>query len=74
MGKWYVSEINSAFRLMRYEVVIKEKEKIVGEGMFKMLVKVFGVPEIMSNCCGAEVKDGLCEDCLEHCTPVYIFG
>lgn len=59
---------------MRYEVVIKEKEKIVGEGMFKMLVKVFGVPEIMSNCCGAEVKDGLCEDCLEHCTPVYIFG
>ena len=29
MGKWYVSEINSALRLMKYEVVIKEKEKIV---------------------------------------------
>lgn len=59
---------------MKYEVIVKEKEQIVGEKTFEMLLKVFGEPEIMSNCCGAKIKGGLCEDCLEHCKPIYIFG
>ncbi len=53
---------------------INGKEKDLTNEEFEFVRFTLGEPEIISNCCGCEVIQDICQDCYEHCKVVYLFS
>lgn len=53
---------------------INGKEKELTNEEFEFVRFTLGDPEKISNCCGCEVIQGICQDCYEHCETVYLFS
>lgn len=55
------------------QCIINGKPKMVTEEELEVLKQILCVPDIISNCCGANIKDGRCWDCNSLCEKVYVF-
>lgn len=55
------------------ECLIRGKTKFLTEEEFEVVKQILFSPDVISNCCGADVKDGRCWDCNSLCEKVYVF-
>lgn len=58
----------------RYDVILPSgKERNYNAEEYGEVVRLYGEPEIISNCCGERCSHGKCMDCGENCVEVYKF-
>lgn len=56
------------------ECIVSGRSKMVSEEEFEVVKQILFSPEVVSNCCSADILgDDICSDCKEHCGKVYIF-
>jgi len=61
-------------QLKDIECIINDKSRYVSEEELEVLKQILCHPDIISNCCSADIiGEDICSDCKEHCGRVYLF-
>lgn len=56
------------------ECLIGEKRRLITREELEVLEQILlSKPTVISKCCEAEVKEGICSDCGRRCNKVYVF-
>lgn len=77
--KRYENDMRKREKAREIPVIINGEEGLFTKEEFEVAKQILGIPEKISNCCGADVTESndytaRCFDCKENCGVVYHFG